>query len=67
MIVKKKNGKIKQSVLYLHGNGGSKIEAKNLLCLVAEKDMALIAFDYIGCGNSDKGYLTYGQKEVGDA
>ena len=29
--------------------------------------IALIAFDFVGCGNSDKGYLTYGVNEAADA
>ncbi len=35
--------------------------------LMVEYEVALVAFDFIGCGNSDEGYLTYGYKESSDA
>ena len=53
--------------MYLHGNGGSKVEILSLLPLLVEDDVAVIGFDFIGCGNSDNGYLTYGINEAIDA
>ena len=34
---------------------------------LANKETALIAFDFLGCGNSDNAYLTYGRNEASDA
>ncbi len=34
---------------------------------LAQNQVALISFDFIGCGNSDPGYLTYGINESADA
>lgn len=39
----------------------------NVIPLLGEMDMGVIAFDFIGCGNSDGGYLTYGVNESKDA
>ena len=54
-------------VLYLHGNGGCKLEALGFLSTVVTHNIAVIAFDFVGCGNSAQGYLTYGRKEAQDA
>jgi pimeloyl-ACP methyl ester carboxylesterase len=42
-----------ETVLYLHGNGGSKLEAMPLVELITKFGMNLAAFDLPGCGNSD--------------
>ena len=67
IILRPKSMPIKQAILYLHGNGGSKIEVLNILPLLSQHGTALISLDFIGCGNSSDGYLTYGRNEVGDA
>lgn len=54
------------TVLYLHGNGGSKLEALPLVDLIPEFNINLVAFDMLGCGNSDPEVLTYGVNEVFD-
>jgi hypothetical protein len=46
----------------LHGNGGNKVEALSLISMIGKYNIAVISFDFIGCGNSDLGYLTYGYK-----
>lgn len=38
-----------------------------MLPFVVEHGVALISFDFVGCGNSDPGYLTYGVNEASDA
>jgi pimeloyl-ACP methyl ester carboxylesterase len=55
--------KVPNGILYFHGNGGSKLEALGFAPLVLEQQISVIAFDFVGCGNSDKGYLTYGVNE----
>lgn len=54
-------------VLYLHGSGGSKLDALNLIPCIPKYRLAVAAFDFAGCGNSEKQYLTYGRYEVEDA
>jgi pimeloyl-ACP methyl ester carboxylesterase len=66
MIITKTGGEIEDTILYLHGNGGSKMECINFCNLVCECDVNVICFDFIGCGNSEKGMLTYGVKESED-
>jgi hypothetical protein len=44
--------------MYLHGNGGHKMEAVQLL----NQSFNLIAFDFAACGKSEGQYLTYGEK-----
>ena len=53
-------------VLYLHGNGGSKTEALDLVKCVTKFGFGVAAFDFVGCGNSGDGYLTYGIQEMAD-
>ena len=38
-----------------------------IIPLIVEYEIAIISFDFVGCGNSDDGYLTYGYKESSDA
>jgi pimeloyl-ACP methyl ester carboxylesterase len=54
------------TILYLHGNGGSKVEALPIVDLIGEFSINLVAFDMLGCGNSDPAVLTYGVNEVFD-
>jgi pimeloyl-ACP methyl ester carboxylesterase len=52
------------TVLYLHGNGGGKLE---VLSLVRQGfDLNFCAFDFSGCGSSEGEFVTYGEKEVED-
>jgi alpha/beta superfamily hydrolase len=53
--------------LYLHGNGGSKLECLGFVPFLCKNNAAIIGFDFVGCGNSDHGYLTYGVNESKDA
>lgn len=56
------NFELLPSVLYLHGNGGHKMEALQLV----NGNINLIAFDFAACGKSEGKYVTYGDKEVRD-
>ena len=67
LILRPRGVEPRQAILYLHGNGGSKIEVLNILPMLAAHSTALISLDFVGCGNSDQGYLTYGRNEVSDA
>jgi pimeloyl-ACP methyl ester carboxylesterase len=67
VILKEKHRPVKEALLYLHGNGGSKIEILGVLPLIGEHGVAVISFDFVGCGNSDPGFLTYGINESSDA
>jgi hypothetical protein len=67
LIIKDKHADIREAILYLHGNGGTKIEILGVLPYIVEHGLALISFDFVGCGNSDSGYLTYGVNEASDA
>ena len=46
------------TVLYLHGNGGHKLE-----CLqIAHGNFNLVAFDFRACGKSEGEFVTYGEE-----
>jgi pimeloyl-ACP methyl ester carboxylesterase len=53
------------TILYLHGNGGSKMEVLPIL-RVENKRVNVCAFDFSGCGRSDGEYVTYGSNEASD-
>jgi hypothetical protein len=40
-------------IVYMHGNGGCKTDAIDLIKCVSRSDIAVAAFDFAGCGNSD--------------
>lgn len=67
VILREKSKVVKDAILYFHGNGGSKIEIMGVMPLIAEHSLAVVSFDFVGCGNSDDGYLTYGLNESADA
>lgn len=67
VILREKGKVVKDAILYFHGNGGSKIEVMGVMPLISEHSLAVISFDFVGCGNSDDGYLTYGLNESADA
>lgn len=50
------------TVLYLHGNGGHKMEALQL----ADHRINLVSFDFSACGKSEGDYVTYGEREAKD-
>ena len=39
-------------IVYLHGNGGCKTDAVDLIRTVGKYEVAVAAFDFAGCGNS---------------
>lgn len=50
-------------VLYLHGNGGSRLEGVTMLPHMPDR-VGLACFDFNGCGNRfEAEYITLGQKE----
>lgn len=51
----------------MHGNGGSKLECLGFIPFICKNNIAVISFDFVGCGNSDHGFLTYGVNESNDA
>ena len=51
-----------KTVVYLHGNGGHKMEALQLGC----GKVNIVAFDFCGCGKSQGEYVTYGENEARD-
>jgi pimeloyl-ACP methyl ester carboxylesterase len=55
-----------ETIVYLHGNGGSKLEALPLIQYIPKYGIAIAAFDLLGCGSSDEETLTYGVNEVFD-
>jgi pimeloyl-ACP methyl ester carboxylesterase len=48
-------------IIYLHGSGGSKLDAMSLIQCIPKYNVAIAAFDFAGCGNSEKQYITYGR------
>lgn len=54
------------TIIYLHGNGGSKLEALALTPLIPKFKINVVGFDFLGCGCSDSETLTYGINEVFD-
>ena len=55
----------KKCIIYLHTYSGNKTEGTFLFDYLP-KNSDLILFDFIGSGNSDEGFLTYGLKEKYD-
>ncbi len=47
-------------MIYLHGNGGNKLEAERICGDLLGRGVQLFSYDYIGCGNSDGDYLSVG-------
>lgn len=43
------------------------MESLSFLPFICPHRLAVISFDFVGCGNSDQGYLTYGINEANDA
>lgn len=52
--------------MYLHGNGGSKLELLPIIRADDTKSTNFCAFDFSGCGKSEGEFITYGQNEVDD-
>ena len=50
------------TIVYLHGNGGHKMEAMQL----ANGRANIVTFDFGGCGRSEGEFLTYGEQEARD-
>ena len=51
------------TVVYLHGNGGHKMEA---LQLANANKVNIVTFDFQACGKSQGQYLQYGEQEARD-
>ena len=54
------------TVLYLHGNGGNKMEVLHLVKTAEEYPVNFCAFDFSGCGKSEGEFVLYGDQEVED-
>jgi esterase/lipase len=64
-IYKNSNQSNKKCIIYLHTYSGNKTEGTFLFDYLP-KNTDLVLFDFIGSGNSDEGYITYGLKEKFD-
>ncbi len=60
------NSKAYACVVYLHGNSGNKLSGEFLLEPVLTNKMALLTFDFHGCGNSEGKYISLGWYESQD-
>ena len=54
------------TVMYLHGNGGSKLELLPILRADPHSNTNFCSFDFSGCGRSEGSFITYGEHEVSD-
>eukprot|EP01017_Pseudomicrothorax_dubius_P020805 TRINITY_DN22585_c0_g1_i2.p1 TRINITY_DN22585_c0_g1~~TRINITY_DN22585_c0_g1_i2.p1 ORF type:complete len:366 (-),score=68.70 TRINITY_DN22585_c0_g1_i2:10-1107(-) len=54
-------------VMYLHGNGGCRIDAYYVMMSLLPLGISVCAFDFSGCGQSEGDYITLGWKERFDA
>ncbi len=50
----------------MHGNAGCRIEASPLLSYLIPRNIALVSFDFSGCGLSQGNKVTLGLKETED-
>lgn len=53
-------------IIYLHGNAGSRIDAKKYLRAILENEINLFCFDFAGCGLSEGEYISLGYHEKAD-
>ena len=53
-------------IIYLHGNAGSRIDAKKYLRVILENEINLFCFDFAGCGLSEGEYISLGYHEKAD-
>lgn len=49
--------------MFLHGNSGSQLNAKEIIDVLLTLDICLFSFDFPGCGNSDGEYISLGHFE----
>ena len=54
-------------MIYLHGNAGSRFEGIQLLEQLFPHGIALVVFDFSGCGISEGEYISLGYFEKDDA
>ena len=53
-------------VLYLHGNGSSRVEGINIIEELLKRDINIFLFDFPGCGLSEGDYISLGYHEKDD-
>ncbi|KAA6355507.1 MAG: hypothetical protein EZS28_048966, partial [Streblomastix strix] len=53
-------------VIYCHGNAGCRTESHNLIPVLIPRGIALVVFDFTGCGRSEGDYITLGWREQSD-
>jgi len=53
-------------VIYLHCNTGNRVEANNIIDVLLPKDIAVLSFDFAGCGNSEGEFISLGWYEAED-
>ena len=54
------------TILYLHGNGGSKMEMLPIIRADFAKNYNFCGLDFCGCGQSEGDTISYGVNEVDD-
>eukprot|EP00668_Euglena_longa_P018950 GGOE01023613.1.p1 GENE.GGOE01023613.1~~GGOE01023613.1.p1 ORF type:complete len:561 (+),score=97.09 GGOE01023613.1:47-1684(+) len=54
------------TVIYLHGNASCRVEAMELLPHCLPRNLAVVAFDFAGCGQSGGDYISLGHFEAED-
>ena len=53
-------------IIFLHGNGGSRVDSMKYLRVILENDINLFCFDFAGCGLSEGEYISLGFHEKED-
>eukprot|EP01017_Pseudomicrothorax_dubius_P027840 TRINITY_DN3254_c0_g1_i2.p1 TRINITY_DN3254_c0_g1~~TRINITY_DN3254_c0_g1_i2.p1 ORF type:complete len:793 (-),score=107.00 TRINITY_DN3254_c0_g1_i2:142-2520(-) len=53
-------------LIYLHGNGGSRLDGRQVVDLVIEHGISVMTFDFSGCGLSSGEFVTLGLREKDD-
>ena len=53
-------------VLYLHGNGSSRVEGIHMIEELLKRDINIFLFDFPGCGQSEGDYISLGYHEKDD-
>ena len=53
-------------VIYLHGNCSCRLEALSIMPSLLSRDIALVCFDFSGCGLSEGNFISLGYHERND-
>ena len=61
-----RTGDLMPCIIYMHGNGGNKMEGLTYGQRILPMGINLCSFDFSGCGNSEGDWVTLGYKEKRD-